>query len=214
MNSSVNPSRPASGTEFDWTAPVGSYASPLAATSIPDAAEGGTRKRGLLTGMRARLAALVAAGAIVGGGIALAVDHSSGSSASSASGAGTGTGTAQGGTGFAPASGSGGAGGITPTAYRLSGTVTAISGSSVTIQTSSGTKTYTVTSSTHLQRNGSTVSLSSFQVGDSVVGSTTTSGGSLLNDLLAGMRGTPAGSAPDAGSGSGSGASTSDGSTT
>jgi len=125
------------------------------------------------------------------------------------------------GSGFAPGSSNGTAGGVTPTSYRLSGTITAISGSTVTIKTSSGSRTYTVTSSTHLQRNGSTVSLSSFKVGDSVFGSTTTSGGTTLNDLMAGtggMGGAPGGAAPGSSSGSGtastSGTSSSTGSST
>jgi hypothetical protein len=161
------------------------------------------------------MAALIAAGAIVGGGVALAVDHPSSSNSTSASSTGQGAGTAPGGSGFPGSTSDGsGAGGISPTAYRLSGTITAISGSTVTIKTSSGNKTYTVTSSTQLRRNGSTVALSSFQTGDSVVGSTTASGGSTLNDLMAGMGGggAPAGTAPGSSSGASSGSSS--GSTT
>ncbi len=184
MNSAPFPSTPAAGGDFDWTAPSGAYAQPAPAAASPEA--GNTeRKRGRLTGAKTRLAAMVAAGAIIGGGVALAVEHSSGSSATASS---TGI-SGVGGGGFVPGSGSAGMGGITPTAYRLSGTITAVSGSTVTIKATSGTKTYTVTSSTHLMRSGSSASLSSFQVGDSVVGSTTTSGGSALNDLVYGMVG-------------------------
>lgn len=190
MNPTTNPSLPASGGDFDWAAPTGAYDQPATAAAAPDATETPPAKHSWWSGTKARIAALVAAGAIIGGGTALAVDHSSGSSSTAS---GQGTGSAPGGSGFAPGSSNGssnatggGAGGFTPTAYRLSGTITAISGSSLTIKTSSGSKSYTVTSSTHLQRNGSTVSLSSFKVGDSVFGSTTTSGGTTLNDLMSG----------------------------
>jgi hypothetical protein len=185
----TNPSMPASGGDFDWAAPTGTYAQPATAAAAPDATETPPAKRNWLSGAKARLAAMVAVGAIVGGGVALAVDHSSGSSSTSAGSSGQGAAGGPGGSGFAPGSSNGSAGGITPTSYRLSGTITAINGSTVTIKTSSGSKTYTVTSSTHLQRDGSTVSLSSFKVGDSVFGSTTTSGGTTLHDLMAGTGG-------------------------
>src|SRR3954452_572119 len=102
----TNPSMPSPGGDFDWTAPAGAYTSPPAGASPPDNSE----KRGWLTGMRARMAALIAAGAIVGGGVALAVDHPSASSSTSASSSGTGAGTAPGGTGAAPDAGNGGTG--------------------------------------------------------------------------------------------------------
>jgi hypothetical protein len=215
----TNPSMPASGGDFDWAAPTGAYAQPAAATVAPDATETPPAKHGWWSGTKARIAALIAAGAIVGGGAALAVDHSSGSSTTAS---GQGTGGAPGGSsgsGFAPGSGSGtsGGAGVSPTSYRLSGTITAISGSRVTIRAGSGSKTYTVTSSTHLQRNGSTVVLSSFKTGDSVFGSTTTSGGSTLNDLMVGtpgMGGT-GGTAPSGNGGApGSSTSSSTGSST
>lgn len=185
----TNPSMPASGGDFDWAPPTGSYAQSAATAAAPDATETPAVKRTWLGGAKARLAAMVAAGAIVGGGVGLAVDHSSGSSSTSASSSGQGAAGGPGGSGFAPGSSNGSAGGVAPTSYRLSGTITAINGSTVTIKASSGSKTYTVTSSTHLQRNGSTVPLSSFKVGDSVFGSTTTSGGTTLNDLMAGTGG-------------------------
>ena len=73
------PSMPASGGDFDWAAPAGAYAQPPPQPRT-DAPETPPAKHGWWSGTKARIAALIAAGAIVGGGAALAVDHSSGSS--------------------------------------------------------------------------------------------------------------------------------------
>jgi hypothetical protein len=111
---------------------------------------------------------------------------------SHASAAGSGTiSTAQqgtpGGAGGAGTAGGGGGLGFQPTDYHLDGTITAIGNGTVTIKASNGTTTtYTVTSSTHLVDDGATVPLSSFTVGESVRGSTTTQGGTTLNDMVAG----------------------------
>jgi hypothetical protein len=124
----------------------------------------------------AGVAALLVA---VGGTTGYLVSHASSGTATSTASAQQG---AHGGT-------PGGAGdlGFQPTQYRLDGTITAVGSGTVTIRTTSGTTTtYTVTSSTHLLSDGSTVPLSSFQVGDSVRGSTTTQGGTTLDDLVAG----------------------------
>jgi putative serine protease PepD len=148
-----------------------------------DAGQGPRRRMGIKT----KVAAGLIAAALVGGGAAFAVEHSSSSSAAIAPG-GT---SAAGGVGTAPSgTGATGASGITPTQYRLSGTVTAIGSNTVTVKSAAGaTKTYTVSSATKLMSNGASVALSSFKVGDSVVGSVTSSGGSVLNDLLVGMAG-------------------------
>ena len=119
----------------------------------------------------------------VGGTTGYLVSHaSSGSTTAAAS-------TGQGGTAGAaggPGAG-GGAGGIQPTAYHLDGTITAVGNGTVTIKLTSGTTTtYTVTSSTRLMKDGATAALSSFTVGDSVRGSTTTQGGTTLNDMVTG----------------------------
>jgi hypothetical protein len=69
----------------------------------------------------------------------------------------------------------------------VGGTITAIGNGTVTIKLTSGTTTtYTVTSSTRLWNNGAAVALSSFTVGTSVRGSTTTQGGTTLNDMVTG----------------------------
>jgi hypothetical protein len=63
--------------------------------------------------------------------------------------------------------GRGGGGGLAGE-QRLSGTLTAVGGSSVTVKTSSGTATYTVTSTTEIVRDGAAATLGQLQVGDPV----------------------------------------------
>ena len=68
----------------------------------------------------------------------------------------------------------------------MHGTVTAVGASSVTIKTSSGTATYSVTSSSDIDKNGKTT-LSALAVGDNVAFSTvTTNGSSAIDTLYAG----------------------------
>jgi hypothetical protein len=132
---------------------------------------------------RGRIAAGVAALLIaVGGTTGYLVGHGSSGGTTSAASAPQG----------APA-GAGGGLGFQPTSYHLDGTITAIGRGTVTIRTSSGTTaTYTVTSDTHLVADGSTATLSSFTVGESVRASTTTQGGTTLNDMVSGdLDGTP-----------------------
>jgi hypothetical protein len=121
----------------------------------------------------------------------LAVGGTTGYLVSHASSGGTSAASAQPG---APGGTAGGGDlGFQPTQYHLDGTITAIGTGTVTIRTTAGaTTTYTVTSSTHLMSDGATVSLSAFRVGDGVRGSTTTQGGTTLNDMVAGDVG-PAG---------------------
>lgn len=52
---------------------------------------------------------------------------------------------------------------------HVTGTLAGVGASSITVRTASGTQTYTVTSSTDVQRNGSRVPLSALKVGDPVV---------------------------------------------
>ena len=161
---------------------------------------------------RGKIAAGVAALLIaVGGTTGYLVSHaSSGSTTTAASAAQGGTAGTAGGPG---AAGGAGGTGIQPTAYHLDGTITAIGNGTVTIKLTSGTTTtYTVTSSTRLMNNGATVALSSFKVGDSVRGSTTTQGGTTLNDMVSGTfagggRGgtPPQGTAPQSTTGTGTG---------
>lgn len=196
--------------------PGGSSAGPAGPTG-PDGptepagpAPAGTPRRRAGLGV----AGLVAAALVVGGGAGYALTRSGGTATSATGSAASSARVPDGrqggqlpgdnGSGAGGAAGAAGELGFTPTDYRISGTVTAVSGNGITIKTSSGnTTTYTVTSTTHLLRDNRTVTLSGFQVGDTIVGSTTTEAGTTLNDLLAGMGGpgggpgsAPTGSAP------------------
>lgn len=81
------------------------------------------------------------------------------------------------GTGSAPAAASTAAAGA-PSGLELTGTVTGVGGSTVTIKTSSGTKTYSVTSSSDIDKNGE-ATLSAVKVGDAVRFSTTADGATI-----------------------------------
>ena len=70
-----------------------------------------------------------------------------------------------------------------PPALPLSGTVTAVGSASVTIQTSTGTTTYAVTSSSDIDKNGE-ATLSDLAVGDAVTFSTVTTNGTTAIDKL------------------------------
>jgi hypothetical protein len=100
-----------------------------------------------------------------------------------------------------------------------SGAVTAVGSSSVTIQTSSGTTPYAVTSTSDIDKNGE-ASLSDLAVGDAVTFSTVTSNGSTSIDKLhagnaqldrpqGGPGGPPSQSGTGSASGSGASSSTS-----
>lgn len=161
----------------EWRAAPQVTAEQAVATAAPTAPR---KSRGTIA---AGVAALLIA---VGGTTGYLVSHATSSSATSAAGSQQGI----------PGGAAGAAGGnlgFQPTPYHLDGTLTAIGNGTVTITTSSGTTTtYTVTNSTHLMANGSTATLSSFAVGDSVRASTTTQGGTTLNDMVSGdIGGTP-----------------------
>jgi hypothetical protein len=163
---------------------------------------------------------LVAAGALVGGvGVAALRPHTT--SAASTTGFGRGLppgaqglpgqgGAAQGGApqgGVAPGQGgfASGPGGVDGEQH-LSGTVTAVGSSTVTIRTASGTTKYAVTSQTEVVRNGAVASLSSIRPGDSVfVHLIPTSGTSYVVERLF---------AQSAGASNGTGQSSSTGTTT
>jgi Domain of unknown function (DUF5666) len=106
---------------------------------------------------RVKLAAPVAAAALlVGGGAVFAIDHGSGSTASAAS---------NGPTAFAR----GGPGGGVAGEQRLQGTITAKTDSSITVKATTGsTATYTVNATSQIEVNGQNASLSDVKVGDSV----------------------------------------------
>lgn len=173
----------------EWHAPP-----PVAAEPVFEPVAAPRKNRGKLA---AEIAALVIA---VGGTTGYLVSHANSSSATTAT-------AQQGAAGGAPAGGPGGGGagdlGLQPTDYRLDSTITAIGSGTVTIRTTAGaTTTYTVTSSTHLVANGSTATeLSPFALGDSVRGSTTTQGGTTLNDMVSGALGGGTGGGPGAAQG-------------
>lgn len=127
-----------------------------------------------------RMAALVAAAAVAGGGVTYVLTHgsSSGGTAQVAS-TGTagqlpgGTGTApQGGTGTQPGTGQGGPGGGfggVDGEQRIIGTISAVGSSSITVATSSGTQTYPVSGSTEIAQDGAQASLSDLTKGEVVL---------------------------------------------
>ena len=101
---------------------------------------------------RVKLAAPVAAAALlVGGGAVFAIDHGSGSSASAASNGPTGLG-----------------GGVAGE-QRLQGMITAKTAASITVKSTAGsTATYTVNATSQIEVNGRNASLSDVKVGESV----------------------------------------------
>src|SRR4051795_12228495 len=120
-------------------------------------------------GHRTALAAvaLVAAGALVGGvAIGAVRSHTSDSTKATASQTELGDEQVPDG-GFPSGQFAGGRGGVDGE-QRLSGTVTAVSASGVTIRTSSGTTAYPVTAQTEIVRNGALASLSAVRAGDNV----------------------------------------------
>src|SRR2546429_567458 len=105
-------------------------------------------------GRTARIVAPVAAAALIGGAV-FALDHSSSSNASA---------------GVAPAAfvgqaAYGGRGGPLAGEQYVQGTVTAKTGSTVTVKSSSGTATYTVNATAEIVRNGQAATLAEVQVG-------------------------------------------------
>jgi len=179
---STEPGAPDAGTGYP---PAGAPAGPAAASRT---------KRGTVA---AGVAALLIA---VGGTAGYLVSHASAASTGTSATAQQG---APGGVGGAGTAGGAGGLGFQPADYHLDGTITAIGNGTVTITSSSGTPTtYAVTSSTHLMDNGATVPLSSFTVGESVRGSTTTQGGTTLNDMVGGAGTGARGGTPPQGTGS------------
>ena len=121
-------------------------------------------RRGLRAGLVT--AAWLVAGLVLGA-VGVAAVHA-GHGSSTASGAPT----VAGGQGFPGAGGppAGGFGGGVAGEQHVIGTLTAVNGASLTVQTASGTSTYTIDSGTALVKDGQPVaSLSAMAVGDSVV---------------------------------------------
>ncbi len=123
----------------------------------------------------AKKAGLVGGGLLVGGILAGTVSATAASNSSPSTTPSAGTSTQQEGYGA----------GHRGMALGLSGTVTAVSSNSVTIKTASGAKTYGVTSTSDIDKNGE-ATLSKLAVGDAVRFSTTTSGGTTIDKLHAG----------------------------
>lgn len=121
-----------------------------------------------------RVLALAVAGVLGGGGVAYAAGHSSGDASASTSAVGTAATSEDppgGATGsradhIGPAGGQ--AGGLAGEQH-LQGTVTAVGGSSVTVQTSAGTHAYQVTSSTEIVVNGAPATLAQVKAGQPVL---------------------------------------------
>jgi hypothetical protein len=138
---------------------------PPPSAAQPQAADSQPRSAGYRTA--AKTAALVAAGLLVGGGVVFAAVHRSGSnSGSNASATGAPNGAIGGGTQSFQGGPSGG-GGIDGE-QRFQGTLTAKTGSSITVKSSSGTATYVVNATTEIVRNGQQATLSEVKVGDPV----------------------------------------------
>ena len=150
-------------------------------------------------GGAAKLAALVLAALLVGGGVVYAVDRNTGSAASAdSSGA------------FDVDDPADGPGGLLAGEQHIHGTVGAKTSTSVTVKSSSGTATYTVTSTTQIVRNGRSATMSQVQVGDPVLVHVypSSSGEMLVERLLAGSSATDLGPRPPS---SGSGGATTQG---
>jgi hypothetical protein len=124
-------------------------------------------------GRTAKVAAPVIAAVLVGGGVVLALDRNSGSTASAGDG---------------PTAALGRLGGVAGEQH-VQGTVTATTGSTVTVKTSGGsTATYTVNSTSEIVRNGQSATLADVKVGDPVLVHVypSSSGQLLVERLLAG----------------------------
>jgi hypothetical protein len=170
---------PSGSGDGDWIAPPSADASddaPTASTPL---------------GAHARLGktvALVAAGVLAGGGIAVAVTHDS-SNATAATGPARGNhdgafpGAPGGAAGAEGGVGPGGIGGIAGE-QRLQGTLTAVRSGSVTVKTSAGTHTYQVTSQSQIVKNGTSAALSQLKVGDAVLVHVYPSGSRMLIERI------------------------------
>ena len=164
---------------------------------------------------RTKLAIAAGGFALAGLASGLAISAMGAGAATSPTGAVTAAAASGSGSTTAPPSGSGSstgpgtmAGGC---ALPDSGTVTAVGATSVTIQTSTATTTYAVTSQSDIDKNGES-QLSALAVGDKVTFSTTSSSTPTIDRLHAGNAaqdrpaGTPPAGAPQPSTGSGSSA--------
>jgi hypothetical protein len=135
---------------------------------------------------------IVAAGALVGGiAVAGLQNHASGQPTATGNAASTAIpgvgplGTANGQNPLQPRGGPGGGGRAGE--QRISGTVTKVGPSSVTVSSTNGTATYVVDNNTQIVRNGNLISLSGLRVGDPVFVHVYPSGSSVVAErILAG----------------------------
>jgi hypothetical protein len=198
------------------TEPIGDEEDPLNTTDnlqpgdewvvVADGAAGTDvppRRAGLLGRFRglARTVVPVAAALLVGGGVVYALDHRGGSASDAASG---GTAVLAGGSRGPGAPGGFGGGGGVDGEQHIQGTVTATTDSTVTVESPSGTATYTVDVTTEIVRNGRSATLADVRVGDPVLVHVypSSSGQMLVERLFAGTSasdGGPGGFGPPGG---------------
>ncbi len=175
----------------------------------------------VLSTVRGKVAAGFLVVAMLGTG-GFALSHLGGSSTgagSTVAAGGLAGGGPAGGPGGGPGGASGGGGSFTP---PTRGTISAVSASSISVKTTSGTQTYKITSATEIQDNGATVKTSGLTAGQNVVvftgappNSTSSVPADTANRIMAGSSATagPGGSGgggtlPSSGSGTGTGTTT------
>jgi len=138
---------------------------------------------------RALFAVALGAALVVGVGVGSLVHHGAAPAATTAGAVGTSGPDQQAGAEGSNGPGPGGQGprGGLAGEQHIQGTLTAKAASTITVQSASGTATYTVDSTTEILRNGQAATLAAVQVGDPVVVHVYPSGGQMLVErLLAG----------------------------
>jgi hypothetical protein len=153
----------------EWHVPESGEAEPT--SERPAVADNRTSRRAAMS------AAILAGGLIVGGGVGYAVGHDHGRSSNESARAGIGfAGGIPGGPNQLPDGSRGGPGdasggipGGISGEQHVQGTLTAKSGSKLTVKTSDGTSaSYTVSSTTQIVRDGTMAALSDLKIGDAV----------------------------------------------
>ena len=154
----------------DWLTATGgdAIASPAVVSTGPTT---DATRRGVLT-----RAGLIAAGGVIGALVVTTLHHGSSANTASATantaGSLPGTGALGGQQGLPGQPPAGAGGGFAPGGrsgeQHLAGTLTRIGPSSVTVRSTGGTATYTVTSDTQIIRNGAPATLAALRVGDAV----------------------------------------------
>jgi hypothetical protein len=141
------------------------------------------QRRALRVPGPAKIGGFLLAGVLVGGAVAFAAQHHPSAAANNTNAAsgrlGAGTGTTGGSAGSV-----GGFGGGLPGEQHIFGTVTAKSGSTITVRSGSSTQTYGVIGATEIVRNGFSAALSAVKVGDPVFVHVYPSGGKMLVERL------------------------------